>query len=102
MRPVEVVRHVLADSAALRLTPAQVLSLTELEARVLESQKPRRVYTGVKPWFYREVPGTTPEQALRQALAVLRYGQRDQVLAQLEADAPASGDGSTSGREMTS
>lgn len=101
MRPSEVVGHILADSTALALSSAQLRSLTELEARVRKAQEPRRVYTGVKPHFYRDVPGMSPEQALRQALAILRYGQRDRVLAVLDG-VPASAPSAGSGTEMTS
>lgn len=101
MRPADVVGHILADSTALSLSSAQRSSLVELEARVRKAQEPRRVYTGVKPDFYREVPGMTSEQALRQALAILRYGQRDRVLAVLDGiPAPAAPAGA--GSELTS
>lgn len=101
MRPSDVVGHILADSTALSLTSSQRRSLVELQARVLKAQEARRVYTGVKPDFYREVPGMTSEQALRQALALLRYGQRDRVLAVLDGvPAPAAAPGA--GSELTS
>jgi hypothetical protein len=103
MRPADVVGHILADSTALSLSDAQRRSLVELEARVRKAQEPRRVYTGVKPDFYREVPGMTSEQALRQALAILRYGQRDRVLAVLDGvPAPADTTGTGAGPGLTS
>ncbi|HEX5820106.1 MAG TPA: hypothetical protein VFY20_14555 [Gemmatimonadales bacterium] len=101
MRPSEVVGHILADSAALALSTSQLRSLADLEARVRKAQEPRRVYTGVKPHFYREVPGMTSEQALRQALAILRYGQRDRVLAVLDG-VPAPTGTAAKGTELTS
>jgi len=101
MRPADVVGHILADSAALSLSSVQRRSLVDLEARVRKAQEPRRVYTGVKPNFYREVPGMTSEQALRQALAILRYGQRDRVLAVLDG-IPAPADTTGAGPELTS
>jgi hypothetical protein len=101
MRPSEVVGHILADSAALSLSTTQLRSLAELEARVRKAQEPRRVYTGVKPHFYRDEPGMSSEQALRQALAILRYGQRDRVLAVLDG-APAPVDAAATGTGMTS
>jgi len=101
MRPADVVGHILADSTALSLSSAQRRSLVELEARVRKAQEPRRVYTGVKPDFYREVPGMTSEQALRQALAILRYGQRDRVLAVLDG-IPAPAERAGAGSELTS
>ena len=88
MRPVQVVREILADSAALRLSPVQVQSLAALEVHVRAAQEPRRVWTGQKPYFQREVPGMSSQEALRQAFAVLRYGQRDQVLARLDGVPP--------------
>ena len=91
MRPSEVVGHILADGSALALSDAQRRSLTELEASVRKAQEPRRVYTGVKPHFYRDVPGMSSEQALRQALAILRYEQRDQVLVALDGAATPTG-----------
>jgi hypothetical protein len=101
MRPSEVVGHILADSAALALSDTQLRSLVDLEARVRKAQEPRRIYTGVKPHFYRDVPGMTSEQALRQALAILRYGQRDRVLAALDGVPAPSGSAAT-GSELTS
>lgn len=101
MRPADVVGHILADSTALSLSSAQRRSLVELEARARKAQEPRRIYTGVKPDFYREVPGMTSEQALRQALAILRYGQRDRVLAVLDGT-PAAADSTGAGSALTS
>lgn len=101
MRPADVVGHIIADSSALSLSSAQRRSLVELEARVRKAQETRRVYTGVKPHFYRDVPGMTSEQALRQALAILRYGQRDRVLAVLDG-IPAPAGTAATGSELTS
>jgi hypothetical protein len=101
MRPSEVVGHILADSATLALSGAQLRSLTELEATVRTAQEPRRVYTGVKPHFYRDEPGMSSAQALRRALAVLRYAQRDRVLASLDGNPTAAGT-DANGTEQTS